>query len=315
MNPFRHFYSSQNVSIPPVWLSILSNVSPLPQPRASVKYFFAPPWLLDTLVGFESNSQKTARYLHHWISIRTFCRIRLFDKTIAGRPLTVSEWRDALWGDYEINEAAEGSLQPKRGCWKVREELRKNIRRLFGHGQSLPSYCVESRPLFGSCVVTQAAAMSDRALKRRVVWEVHETNWRCELLALDALMVGSNGWTELPRWMRESLVSQTWGSGTSGLDVVPSLEVEGSPTFCWLAPPDEGWESSRPHLSAFVELLSRWPGCPGQVHGAHDKVLNCGAAEFNDILEAAVSFYIYTFISKYDHLPVPPVRPSPSPSA
>ena len=202
MNPFRQFYSSRNVHVPPVWSSVLSKASPLPQPRASVKYFFAPPSLLDTLVGFESNSEKTARYLHHWISIRAFCRIRLFDKTIVGRPLTVSEWRDALWGDYEINEEAESSSQPKGGRWKVRQELRMNVRRLFGKGQSLPSYSTESQPLFGNQVVTQATAMSDGALKRRVVWEAHETNWRCELLALDALMVGSNEWAELPRWMR-----------------------------------------------------------------------------------------------------------------
>nr|VWO99984.1 Protein SEY1 (EC [Ganoderma boninense] len=305
MNPFRQLYSSQNVALPPVWFSVLSKSSPLPQPRASVKYFFAPPWLLDALLDFDVNPEKTARYVHHWISIRTFCRLRLFDKTVAGRPLTVSEWRDALWGDYEINEEAESSSQ-LRGRWKVRREIQTNIRRLFGKGQALPSYRVESQPLYGNYVVTQAAAMSDRALQHRVVFEAHETNWRCELLALDAMMVESNEWAELPRWMRESLVSRVWGSGTSGLDVVPSLDEAEPPTFCWVAPPEEGWESSRPHLSAFVELLSRWPGCPGGVRGAHGKVLDCGADDFNGILEAAVTFYTHTFISKYDRLPVPP---------
>ena len=314
MNPFRQLYSSQNVVIPPVWSSVLFKMSPLPQPRASVKYFFAPPWLLDALLGFETNPEKTARYLHHWISIRAFCRVRLFDKTVTGRPLTVSEWRNALWGDYEINEQAESSLQ-LRGRWKVRRDIQTNIRRLFGKGQSLPSYRVESQPLFGHYVVTQAAAMSDRALQRLIVFETHETNWRCELLALDALMVESNEWAELPRWMRESLVSHVWGSGTSGLDIVPSLDKAEPPMFCWLAPPEEGWESSRPHLSAFVELLGRWPGCPGRLRGAHNKVLNCGADDFNGILEAAVTFYTHTFISKYDRLPVPPVRASPSPTA
>ncbi|KAI1796810.1 hypothetical protein LXA43DRAFT_879388, partial [Ganoderma leucocontextum] len=315
VNPFRQLYSSQNVAIPPVWSSVLSKMSPLPQPRASVKFFFAPPWLLDTLVDFETNPEKTARYLHHWISIRAFCHVRLFDKSVAGRPLTVSEWRDALWGDYEINEQAESSSQPHGGRWKVRRELQTNIRRLFGKGQSLPSYRVESRPLFGNYVVTQAAAMSDRALHCRVVWEAHETNWRCELLALDALMMESNEWAELPRWMRESLVSHVWGSGTSGLDVIPPLDEGGPLAFCWLAPPEEGWESCRPYLSAFIELLGRWPGCPSGLSGAHDKVLSCGVDEFSGILEAAVTFYTHTFISKYDRLPVPPVRASPSPTA
>ncbi|KAI1789693.1 hypothetical protein LXA43DRAFT_892434, partial [Ganoderma leucocontextum] len=314
VNPFRQFYSSRNVSTPSVWSSVLAEIGPLPQPRASVKYFFAPPWLLDALVDFETNPDKTARYLHHWISIRAFCRVRLFDKTVAGRPLTVSEWRDALWGDYEINEQAENSSQPQGGRWKVRRELQVNIRRLFGKGQLLPSYRVESQPLFGNSVVTHNTAMSDRTVQRRVVWEAHETNWCCELLALDALMTGSNEWTELLRWMRESLVSQAWGVGSSGLDVVPPVD-EGGPAFCWLAPPEEGWESCRPYLSAFVELLGRWPGCPGMLRGAHHKLLDSGADEFSRFLEAAVTFYARTFVSKFDRLPVPPVRASPSSAA
>ena len=315
MNPFRQFYPSQTIVVPRVWSSVLTRLGPLPQPRTSVKYFFAPPWLLDALVGFETKPDKTARYLHHWISIRTFCRIRLFDQTIAGRPLTVSEWRDALWGDYHINEVADSSSQP-HGRWKVRRELQQNIRRLFGQGQSLPSYCVDSHPHFGNSVVTYDAALSDRNIQRRVVWESYETNWRCELLALDALMTGSNEWTELLRWMRESLVSQVWGPGTSGLDVVPPVDqASGMLAFCWLAPPDEGWERCRPHLSAFVELLSRWAGCPRELRGAHRQVLDCDSQHFNRILVAAVNFYAHTFVSKFDRLPTPPVCPSLPPRA
>ncbi len=117
---------------------------------------------------------------------------------------------------------------------------------------------MNSMPLFGASVVTHTTAVSDRPLQRRVVWEAHEINWRCELLALDALMTGSNGSTELLLWTRESLVSQVWGPGTSGLDVVLSVDENDLPVFCWLAPPEEGWESCRPYLSAFVKLLSRW---------------------------------------------------------
>ena len=123
LNPFRQFYSSRNVIVPPAWATALSHISPLPQPRASVRYFFPPPWLLDALVNFETNPAKTARYLHHWISIHTFCRIRLFDKTVVGRPLTVSEWRDALWGDYVVDEIALGGSQPLRGRTRTRHEL------------------------------------------------------------------------------------------------------------------------------------------------------------------------------------------------
>ncbi|TBU34262.1 hypothetical protein BD311DRAFT_774071 [Dichomitus squalens] len=315
MNPFRQFYPSQNVLIPSAWATALSKISPLPQPRASVRYFFAPPWLLDALVGFETNPAKMARYLHQWISIRPFCRVRLFDKTVAGRPLTVSEWRDALWGDYDVNEGAEGNSHPAIGRAKVRHERQANVRRLFGKAQSLPSYRVEAQPLFGNSAISYDSALSDHGVQRRVVWEAHETNWRCELLALDALMTGSNEWTELLRWMRESLVSQVWGSGTSGLDVVPPLDgEERPPTFCWLAPPEEGWESSRPYLCAFVEMLERWPGCPPTLQGTHERLLGCNADEFSRILNFAAEFYTRTFVSKYDRLPTIPVRVSLPPT-
>ncbi len=66
MNPFRQFYFSHNVTIPCVWSFVLSKMGPLPQRRASVKYSFAPPFLLDGLVDFETNPDKTARYLRHW---------------------------------------------------------------------------------------------------------------------------------------------------------------------------------------------------------------------------------------------------------
>ena len=111
--------------------------------------------------------------------------------------------------------------------------------------------------------------------------------------------------------MRESLVSQVWGPGTSGLDVVPLVDKAGAEAFCWLAPPDEGWEGCRPHLSAFVELLGRWPGCPRELRGTHGQVLDCDAQHFSRMLVAAVNFYAHTFVSKFDRLPVPPVRPSP----
>ncbi len=171
----------------------------------------------------------------------------------------------------------------------------------------LLSYHMGIQPLFGKSVITHDTAVSDCNIHRRVVWGTHETNWRCELLALNAVMTGSNEWTKLLRWMRESLVSQVWGPGTSGLDVVPPVDEADLPMFCWVAPPEEGWESCRPYLSAFVEVLSRWPGCPRELRGGYRKVFNSGEDQFSCTLEAAIMFYIHTFVSKFDRLSVPPV--------
>ncbi|KAI1784485.1 hypothetical protein LXA43DRAFT_1066736 [Ganoderma leucocontextum] len=305
--PSRQYYASLDLSISSTWASTLSAVSPLPQPQVSVKYFFAPPSLLDTLEGFKAIPEKTARYLHHWVSIRTFCRVRLFDSTIAGRPLTIAEWRDALWGDYNINDPPEGSSGPLSGRPKVRHELQRNVHRLFGQGGSLPSYHMDACPQFGNTLVTLEMARSNSSLRSSVVWDTHETNWRCELLALDALMVGSNQWPELNRWMRESLVSQVWGSGTSGIDVVPSSEPQGH-VFCWVEPPQEGWEECRRYLKSFVEVLGRWEGLPSELRRADQRVMACDANEYARVLRAAVSFYVRTFVAKYERLPVPPLR-------
>ncbi|TFK78069.1 hypothetical protein K466DRAFT_443812, partial [Polyporus arcularius HHB13444] len=81
--PARQWYAIEHVQEYAVWSRALQQVSPLPQPRTSVKYYFAPPWMLDSLRGYPPDP-KTGRYLHHWISIQMFCRMRLFDQTING---------------------------------------------------------------------------------------------------------------------------------------------------------------------------------------------------------------------------------------
>ncbi|PIL25417.1 hypothetical protein GSI_13307 [Ganoderma sinense ZZ0214-1] len=148
-------------------------------------------------------------------------------------------------------------------------------------------------------------ARTNLSLRSSIIWDAHETNWRCELLALDALMVRSNQWPELERWMRESLLSHVWGSGTSGIDVLPPSELQ-THSYCWLQPPQEGWEECRGYLKAFVEILSRWDGLPSELKGAHQQVMTCDADEYIRVLSAAVSFYVHTFVAKYERLPSPP---------
>ncbi|KAI9068227.1 hypothetical protein FKP32DRAFT_1555812, partial [Trametes sanguinea] len=102
-SPFRQHYPSSLTSISVAWTRALSDVGRLPQPPQSVTYYYPPPWFIDCLSGFDAHPGRIARNAHHMLSIRTFCRLRLFDPTIAGRPLTITEWRDALWGDYHLD--------------------------------------------------------------------------------------------------------------------------------------------------------------------------------------------------------------------
>ncbi|RPD71232.1 hypothetical protein L226DRAFT_446277, partial [Lentinus tigrinus ALCF2SS1-7] len=302
--PSRQFYRSQLVTVSPSWVNALSNVSPLPQPKLSVRFYSAPPWLVDQLEAYPRDNKST-RYMHHWLSIRTFCRMRLFDRTIDGRPLAISEWRDALYGDYAINESAEAPPEARVPREKLRHTLRENIRLLFGKANALPSYDVAAQPFLGKMVITCESLNSDVETQRRVIWDMYETNWRCEVLALDALLVGSDRWSQVERWEREHLVSQIWGSGSSGLDIIPSDGDEGR-VWRWSEPPEAGWEACRPHLAAFVSVLARWPGAPPILQNASTIVKVCSPHQYTSILAAAVEFYVRTFVDHYGRLPVPP---------
>ncbi|KAM5531912.1 hypothetical protein V8D89_014423 [Ganoderma adspersum] len=300
--PARQYYPLLHLLIAPTWASTLSAVGPLPQLQVSVKYFSTPPWLLDDLKGYSADPEKTMRYLHHWVGI---C-------TVAGRPLTIAKWRDALWGDYDISDPPDGSSKPLSGHSKVHHELQANICCLFGEGGLLPSYHMDACPQFGNTLVTLEMACSDLSLRSSIIWDAHETNWRCELLALDALMVRLNQWPELEWWMRESLLSQVWGSGTLSIDVVPPFEPLIC-QYCWLEPLQEGWEACWKYLKVFVKVLDWWKGLPSELRGAHKWVIDCGANKYTCVLGAAVSFYIRTFVAKYECLPSPPVHLSLNP--
>lgn len=302
MNPFRQHYPSSDLFLSPAWSTALLAASPLPQPRSSVRYFFAPPWMIDVLVGHDTPHDKRVRYLHNMLSIRLFCRVRLFDRSIAGRPLTVQEWRDALWGDYARDpSSAERSEQPKR------HRVQQSIRELFGKGADLPSYDPKALVTLDGARFTADDVAHNVALRKRLVWEAHEANWCCDLLSLDAVMTGSMEWDEMKRWVREAHVSEVWGLARSGLNICPDAG-DGLDLYCWQVSTEEGWERCRRPLRAFVELLVTWPGCPSSLFGVAATLDSCPASEFDRVQHVVLAYYVSAFVEKFQRLPVPPVR-------
>ncbi|KAI0665550.1 hypothetical protein C8Q78DRAFT_986253, partial [Trametes maxima] len=217
------------------------------------------------------------------------------------------EWRDALWGDYEVDE--DGEPEGASGRVKIRHQLRQSLRRLFGQLASLPSYNNSATPGLDGTAVTLRSATEDLAIQQRLVWEAHEVNWRCELLALDALIVGSDGWPELERWLRETTVSEVWGTGSSGVDIAPR-PCTVTRLYCWLVPPQPGWEDCRAHLQAFLDVLSRWPGYPKELHNVQVTNDACHQQQYCRVSDVAVAFYVKRFVTAYHRLPIPPVRVS-----
>lgn len=310
VEPFRQFYPSQNVRVSDVWATALTQASPLPYLTGPARYYFPPPWLFDQLVGYVADT-KQARYIHHWLSIRTFCRTRLFVGSFRGRPLCVTEWRHAVWGHYEVKESSDGalvslgkSLDKTARKIRTRHDRLVSLRRLFGQVAFLPSYCEEAHHRFGNTIVTAQVAADDHTLRQRVVFDVHETNWRCELLSLDTHVTASEEMSELARYRREALISRVWGPGTSCLDIMP--EDDAPAPNLWRLPPEPGWEDGLPHHVAFLTVVSRWDGCPGVLLGAANVLPKCDEEKYRLLMRAAVDFYVYKFVTVYGRLPLPP---------
>ena len=97
-----------------------------------------------------------------------------------------------------------------------------------------------------------------------------------------------------------------WGSGTLGIDVVPSPKPLAW-RYCWLEPLQERWEDCQRYLKAFIEVLSYWEDLPSELRGVHQQVMDCDANKYASVLSGAVLFYVHMFIVRYGHLLSPPV--------
>ncbi|KAI0675893.1 hypothetical protein C8Q78DRAFT_963409 [Trametes maxima] len=298
LHPSRSWTSSPFYSVPESWARALRSVSPVPQPVSSVAYFYPPPFLLDT---------KVHRYLHNMVRIRKFCRTRLFDPTMTSHPLTISEWRAALWGDYAVqSEPAHAKKESDQRRAQKRQDLRNSVSRLLGRTALLPSYSptlvadLEGKP------VSASVAVSDPQVRARLLWEAHETNFRCEVMALDTVIMHRPDWHEVDRWDRESLVSGIWGEPSSVVSVIPPPDTA-SVAFCWFTPPDAQWWDARAFLARFVGVLKRWPDPPQSIMDLNLEDDSLRPEEFSRAQDLVVQFYVQTFVSHFSHLPIPPI--------
>ena len=78
--------------------------------------------MIDALDGYKIREDNRNCYLHHMVTILKFGVLQLLDRTLAGRPLTIAEWRDALWGDYTLDSAD----RCPRSCFCIQEPFRSS---------------------------------------------------------------------------------------------------------------------------------------------------------------------------------------------
>ena len=316
VHPTRMFSPSMLFDVPPAWAAALTSATPVVQTNSQALYFYPPPFLIDCLSASEDVPEwvlhpehvqvdpKVDRYLHNLARIRLFCRSRLFDASLTNKPLSVIEWKTALWGEYSLKAHAP---QGKKGSTLRRELRRQGWRNrtidMFRKIARMDSYDPDSTAALGELAVKLETVKSDAAVRRRLVWEAYEINFRAEVMALDTVMVQTEEWQEIRKWEREAVVARIWGE-VSGMSVLPAME-RSRPVCLWFCPPDPRWGQCKQALRAFVDVLRRWPGAPDPVvYGLKETP---SAEEFAEVQRAAVGFYVDTFVRTFWRLPTPPV--------
>ncbi|KAI0668292.1 hypothetical protein C8Q78DRAFT_1071557 [Trametes maxima] len=292
------------VALPLAWARALGETGIIRQPPARLLYFYPPPFLLDTI---SSRDEKVHRYLHHLVRIRPFCRLRLLEPTVDGRPLTLADWRTALWGDYEVKSQPrlkQGTSASEERQVKRRYEEKNYISSAF---EAFGSYDQDLVVSIGDKQVTAAVAASEVAVRMMLLWEAHEINFRCELMTLDRTLLPRDGWPILQRWEREAKVSSVWGKTSGMIGILPSIP-EDTNGFWWHTSADPEWRQSVPAVRALTGLMARWPGCPVVIRNLPHTDEDWPPEIFDNAQREAARFYVDAFVARFHRLPVVPFR-------
>lgn len=317
--PAKLFVPSPFYSVPTHWADVLREASPVPRVAVSALYFYPPPFLLDTVSSQNlfpadtvalvtpRNDDKVLRYLHNLLRIRRFCRLCLFDPMMSSQPLTIMDWRAALWGDFGgKSKDVSGSNAANLRRTKRRQDEWNSICWLFERVALLPSYWDNLAVPFRDGEFKAKDVASVRDVRLWVLWESHEINFRCELMALDTLLVHRKDWKDIHRWTRESAVSAVWGKPGSVVSVLPVVELSGE-TDRWVSGDRETWTCGRDFLRVFLKLMIRWPDAPPDIVKADTVTEPWDEEEYASLSRAAVNVYVRTFMHVYQRLPVPPI--------
>ncbi len=99
---------------------------------------------------------KVHQYLHNLVRIRSFCRLRLLDPTISGRPMAVLEWRAALWGIIESMLRPRLNVrQPQQRVVETRYAFKNVVSRLCAQSAAIRSYDTHEVPCLDDLTISR----------------------------------------------------------------------------------------------------------------------------------------------------------------
>ncbi|KAH9912637.1 uncharacterized protein BXZ73DRAFT_82260 [Epithele typhae] len=289
IQPVRCFYVSLSVAYGTCWLEALRSVGTLSHPPTSPKYYWPPPWIFDRLDNFSPNDPRGAG-----CSTAPFGHSSL-EGSLVGRVWRAWFRQPGRHGDRGLVVWSSSSLptgrssgssstsakhkQPADTKHKAkRAKERMNVASIFA-GASLVRFEKGVAVKFGDREVTETDILQDDELLRTLVWEAHEVNWRCELLALDSVVVGSRNWPEVEQWSRESLISE------DGVHIF-LVAFASRP---WMG---GGAPTSPSPAPCPADLAEAAGGTRRRIEALED----CDPFEYSRIQAAAAQFYIDTFI-------------------
>ncbi len=319
VQPAKTFVPSPFYEVPSVWERALRAASPVGRSNLSALYFYPPPFLLDTVskiavlpIGIMRGDlarvdHKVHRYIHNLARIRPFLRVRILDPSLTNQPLSIAQWRAALWGDYSAKEPPDTQHAPPSAARMAQrrwDEL-NGVVRLFARVAQLRSYNVFEPAAFEGGVVNTISVVFDIAseMRRKMLWEAHEINFLAEVVALDTVLAQTHTWSSHQRWQREAEVSTIWGPPSSVVSVIPQLDEEEDTKFRWTSLHSNAVAVATTHQ--FIRILMKWPGCPAAI--AKAAVQGVQNEDFGSIQELAVDFYVRSFVHNFCRLPIPPI--------
>lgn len=118
-------------------------------------------------------------------------------------PLSIAQWRDALWGDYHVD--SEPPLPNVKGRNQECQNTWQAICALFGSTGGLPVYCEADEVTWGEQKL-HLKDVDEPALHMQLLWEAHQVNWCCKFLELDAELTCTCQSLTYACWEREAQV-------------------------------------------------------------------------------------------------------------